>query len=589
MGIVDEDVARAREAADIVAVVQSFTQLKRVGRRWVGLCPFHGEKTPSFSVNQERGLWYCFGCQAKGDVITFVRDMEHLDFVGAVEWLAARTGITLRYTDRNEGQGRKQRARLIEAMQVALDWYHDRLLTGADAGAARRYLRERGLDGEAVRRYRIGWAPDEWDALIRALKLPDKTIQDAGLGFLNKRNRMQDFFRGRVLFPIFDAQGDPVAFGGRAMPGDDGPKYRNTPETRLYVKSKVLYGLNWSKDDVVRSGEVIVCEGYTDVIGFARAGLPRAVATCGTALTEEHVRLMKRFAPRVVLAFDPDAAGQAAADRFYEWEHRHEVDVAVADLPAGMDPSDLARRDPGRLRAAIEQATPFLGFRIERILGAAKLSSPEGRARAAEAALAAVAEHPSELVRDQYLMAVADRCRVEPDRLRASLRAGGPVRIAEPSVGRGRHVRDTPETEALRLAVQQPTDMLGLLDDVLFDDDHHLSAFRVLRDAGGDVHAALDAADPGAAELLQRLAVEETDADPTDVRRMLLREKALRASRSLEVASRHAEDFAAYSSVIGWLKLQIEKVQPDAPPDPAAEDELLAWLTRRAEDDPNDE
>jgi len=589
MGIVDEDVVRAREAADIVAVVQTFTQLKRVGRRWVGLCPFHGEKTPSFSVNQERGLWYCFGCQAKGDVITFVRDMEHLDFVGAVEWLAARTGVTLRYTDRNEGEGRKQRARLIEAMQAALDWYHDRLLTGADAGAARRYLRERGIDGEIARRYRIGWAPDEWDALVRSLKLPDKTVQDAGLGFVNKRNRMQDFFRGRILFPILDAQGDPVAFGARKLPDDEGPKYRNTPETRLYSKSKVLYGLNWSKEDIVQSGEVIVCEGYTDVIGFAQAGLPRAVATCGTALTEEHVRLIKRFAPRVVLAFDPDAAGQAAADRFYEWEHRHEIDVAVADLPAGMDPSDLARRDPQRLQKAIQQATPFLGFRIERILAGAKLSSPEGRARAAEAALGAIAEHPSELVRDQYLMQVADRCRVEPDQLRASLRAGGPVRISDPSVRPSRRARDTPETEALRLAVQQPSSMLALLDDVLFDDDHHLSAFRLLREAQGDVHRALDAADPGAAELLQRLAVEETDADPTDVRRVLLREKAVRASHALEIASRETDDFAAYSNAIGWLKLQIEKVQPDAPSDRFAEDELVAWLVRRAEDEAHDE
>ncbi|MEJ7584729.1 MAG: toprim domain-containing protein [Acidimicrobiales bacterium] len=473
-------------------------------------------------------------------------------------------------------------------MAAAIEWYHDRLLNGSDAGAARRYLRERDLGGDVVRQYRIGWAPADWGALVRSLKLPDKVIQDAGLGFLNKRGRMQDFFRGRVLFPIFDAQGDPVAFG-RKLPGDDGPKYRNTPETRLYAKSKVLYGLNWSKEDVVRSGEVIVCEGYTDVIGFAQAGMARAVATCGTALTEEHVRLMKRFAPRVVLAFDPDAAGQAAADRFYEWEHRHEIDVAVADLPAGMDPADLARRDPDRLRDAVAEATPFLGFRVERILAGAKLSSPEGRARAAEAALVAIAEHPSELVRDQYVMEVADRCRVTPDRLREGLRSGGPVRIAEATVSPGRRARDTPETEALRLAVQQPADMLGLLSEVLFDDDRHLAAFRVLRDAGGDVHRALESADPGAGELLQRLAVEDTDADPTDVRRMLLRDKAVRASRELEVASRHAEDFAGYSNVIGWLKLQIEKVQPDAPSDRAAEDELLAWLGQRAEDDPHHE
>jgi DNA primase len=386
------------------------------------------------------------------------------------------------------------------------------------------------------------------------------------------------------MFPILDPQGEPVAFGGRKLPGADGEKYRNTPETRLYAKSKVLYGLNWAKEEAVRAGEVIVCEGYTDVIGFARAGLPRAVATCGTALTEDHVRLLKRFAPRVVLAFDPDAAGQAAADRFYAWEHQYEIDVAVADLPAGMDPADLAGSDPERLRAAIDGATPFLGFRIARSLAGARLSSPEGRARAAEAALAAIGEHPSELVRDQYLMEVADRCRIDPDRLRTSLRSGR-IRVAVPSApARIRRGRDTPEAEALRLAIRQPADMLPLLSEVLFDDDIHLAAFRALRDADGRFHDAVEQADPGAADLLQRLAVEESDADPGDVRRVLLRDKAMRAARELETASRAGDDFASYSAAHSWLKLQIERVQPDAPSDRVAEDELLAWLGDRVEE-----
>src|SRR5688572_26721402 len=187
MGIVDEDVVRVRDASDLVAIVEQYTQGKRVGRRWQGLCPFHAEKTPSFSVNPELGLYRCFGCGKSGDVITFVRDQEHLDFVGAVEWLAAKAGITLRYTDRVEGEGRKRRARLIGAMEQAVDWYHQRLLTADDAAKARSYLRSRGLEGDIVRAYRVGWAPEGWDELARALRLPDDVLRDTGLGFMNRR------------------------------------------------------------------------------------------------------------------------------------------------------------------------------------------------------------------------------------------------------------------------------------------------------------------------------------------------------------------------------------------------------------------
>ncbi|MCU1352498.1 MAG: dnaG [Acidimicrobiales bacterium] len=584
MGIVDEDVARVRESADIVQIVSAHTQLKRVGRSWSGLCPFHGEKSPSFSVNAEKGVYYCFGCQAKGDVISFVRDIEHLDFAGAIELLAAKLGMALRYTDANEGEGRKQRSKLRDALSAAVDWYHQRLLTAPDAGAARRYLRDRGLDGDLVREYRIGWAPDDWDQLARSLKVDRKVFVDAGLGFVNKRDRVQDFFRGRVLFPIFDQQGEPVGFGGRKMPGADGPKYRNTPETKLYAKSKVLYGLNWAKEQVVHAGEVIICEGYTDVIGFARVGVPRAVATCGTALTDEHVRLLQRFAPKLVLAFDPDAAGQAAAERVYEWEQKHGVEVAVAVLPAGQDPGDLAGSDPDRLRQAVEQATPFLGFRVQRALDAGDLRSPEGRGRAAEAALAMIAEHPSDLVRDQYLMEVADRCRLDPDRLRSVLRRGGRPRVAAPVAPARRSGVNTPEAEAIRLTIATPAEMLPLLDEVLFDDHEMLGAYRVLRDVGGDVHAAVDVADPATADLLARLAVEETDAEAGDVRRLLLWRKAESVKLELEAEMRHADDVLAYAESIGWLKRQIEAVQPDAPLDGAAEDELLAWLGHRAEE-----
>jgi DNA primase len=604
MGILDEDVQRVRETADLVAIITGYTQLKKVGRRWVGLCPFHGEKTPSLSVNAEDSLWYCFGCQAKGDAISFVRDMEHLDFVSAVEWLASKSGITLRYTDRNESESRREKARLTDAMEQAVEWYHQRLLTSSDAGAARRYLRDRGLDGDTVRRFRIGWAPDDWDAMAKGLHLPRELLRETGLAFVNRRDRLQDFFRGRILFPIFDPQGHPISFGGRKMPGADGPKYQNLPETKLYSKSKVLYGLHWAKDEIVRSDEVVVCEGYTDVIGFASVGVQRAVATCGTALTEEHVRLLTRFAHKVVLSFDPDGAGRAAAERFYEWERKYEIDVAVADLPSGQDPGDLSRRDPARLQTAVTGAIPFLGFRVGQVLAAADLGAPEGRARAAEAALGVIVEHPSELVRDQYLMEVADRCRLDPDRLRTmSTRVQPASAAAAADGGRGadrgrsngtdllregtgrseRPGRVTVEVEALRLAVTRPSEILPRIDEVLFSDGRPLGAFRALRDADS-LPAALDAADPLTAELLGRLAVEDTEAEPDDVVILLLRDAATRAMTELESLMRRADDPLSYSDSISWLKHQIVAMRPDDPPGREAEEQLLRWLRQRVEE-----
>jgi len=453
MAIADEDVAKVRAATDIVALIGEHAALRRQGRRWVGLCPFHAEKTPSFSVNAEEGFYYCFGCQASGDSISFVRSVEHLDFVDAVRFLADRAGVVI-HEDAGGGADRKRRTGLFEAMERAVAWYHERLLSAPDAGPARDYLRSRGYDGKCVRRFRLGWAPDDWDAMSRALGLSERVLTDSGLGFVNRRGRPQDAFRARVIFPICDPSGRPVALGGRILPPRSGgsgqgsgggagagsgagassgagslrgpgyrtePKYKNSSETAIYSKRRTLYALNWAKHDIVVSGEVVVCEGYTDVIGFFVAGLPRAVATCGTALAEEHFKLLRNFGKRIVLAYDADSAGQSAIARVYEWERRHEVEVAVAALPPGTDPGELAGADPEGLRRAVAEARPFLQFRVDRVLAAADLSTVEGRARAADAALAAVAEHPDDLVRDPYVMQVADRCRLEPARVRERL------------------------------------------------------------------------------------------------------------------------------------------------------------------------
>ena len=385
MGILDEDVARVRESTDLVALVSEHLALKKVGRRYAGLCPFHQEKTASFYVNPELSLYYCFGCGASGDAITFVRDMEHLDFVDAVEQLAARVGVELRYDDRRAGEVKSRQARLREVIGAAIEFHHQLLLGSDDAGAggARRYLRSRGFDGDAARRFKLGWAPDDWDTLSRHLQKQGfrrEDLVEAGVAFVNRANKLQDQLRARLLFPIYDQRGEPAGFGGRAL-DSDGPKYKNSPETPIYQKSRLLYGLNWAKGEIVARGEVIVCEGYTDVMAFVLGGTPHAVATCGTALTEEHVQLLKNLARKVVLAYDADSAGRDAAQRWYQWEQQYEIQVRVADLPSGRDPADVWRDDPARLLAAIENAAPFLQFRLDRLLAGADLATLEGRAR----------------------------------------------------------------------------------------------------------------------------------------------------------------------------------------------------------------
>ena len=269
-------------------------------------------------------------------------------------------GITLRYDDKSQAKDRSRKTRLSEAVGAAIEFYHRLLLEAPEGGAARRYLRSRGFDGDAARRFPLGWSPDGWDGLSRWLQQERKLSRDdvigAGLAFVNKANRLQDQFRSRLMFPIHDARGEPAGFGGRTLT-DDGPKYKNSPETPIYQKSRLLYGLNWAKAEIVARGDVVICEGYTDVMAFALAGVPNAVATCGTALADDHVRALKNLARKVTLAYDADAAGQGAAEQWYRWEHEYEIQVRVADLPPGRDPGDLWTDDRPTLLAALEHAS----------------------------------------------------------------------------------------------------------------------------------------------------------------------------------------------------------------------------------------
>jgi DNA primase len=629
VGIPDEEVAQVRAATDIVALISEHSLLKKVGRRWSGLCPFHTEKTPSFSVNAEEGFYYCFGCQQSGDAITFVRAMDGLDFVDAVRYLADRAGITL-HEDQEAGRDHKRRSELLDAMERAVEWYHQRLLRSPDAGPARDYLRSRGYDGDVVRQFRLGWAPDDWDALVKALRLPEKVLSDSGLGFVNRRGRAQDFFRARILFPICDPTGRPVALGGRILPARPGqapperpePKYKNSQESPIYSKRRTLYALNWAKKGIIAQGEVVVCEGYTDVIGCFQAGVPWAVATCGTALAEEHFTLLRNFAKRIVLAYDADAAGQSATSRVYEWERKHEVDVVVADLPGGSDPGDLARTDPAALARAVKEARPFLQFRVDRMLGAGDLTTAEGRARAAEAGLTAVAEHPDDLVRDQYVMQLADRCRVDAARLRERLdhlRAHPPVESAPGRRGKTRRdepppseyrgyaeypgheegdapfgggalpaaLRPGPGLEALKLAVHRPDDVVDRVHAALFGDPLQRQAFVALLEHDS-AHEAVESASPEVASLLRRVIVEEPMAgdpelgDPVDsVVAVLLRGAVRRALAEVEVESRTGDDsWQSRAAETAQVRLWLDQLGDPAAGRDAA-DRLVAWLVGR--------
>ncbi len=579
MAIVDEDLERLRETVSIADVIQQYVALKRVGRSWKGLCPFHGEATPSFNVRDETGRYHCFGCQASGDVFKFIQEIEHVDFVAAVEHLAAKAGIQLRYTTGGEGRDRLHRKKQIEAMGRAVDWYHERLLHSADARPARDYLRQRGLAGDTARAFRLGWAPDDWDAMSRDLGISVDIMREIGLAFTNKANRVQDAFRARVMFPIYNDTGDPVAFGGRVLPGSSDPaKYKNSSETPIYAKSKTLYGLNWAKADVVASDQIIVCEGYTDVIGFHRAGLKRAVATCGTALTEEHVRMMKRFANRVVLAFDADSAGQGAAAKFYEWEDKYQVQVSVARFPDGKDPGEISVSDPGALRVAVDDALPFLGFRLQRVWAGRALRTPEDKARAAQDAMAVVNEHPNVDVRKLYAGEVALRVGLPVNDLMAVAQRGGSRPVIR--VAQRRHVGSSENAEyvAVALLLQRWDAIAAWLIEPLFVDEVARRAFLAIAQANGSIPVAIELADPEAREMLERAAVADFDADPFPEACNLI---AAAVRRELARRVRVTDPDAIRVDIDA--RLQLEALDDPATAVDAAE-VLLGWLDRHNEE-----
>lgn len=399
----DEDVKAVRDAVPIDAVVSEYLQLRNAGGgNLKGLCPFHDEKSPSFQVSPSKGLFHCFGCQEGGDTITFVMKIDHLTFSEAVERLAGQAGITLRYEEGgyNPSHQRGERIRLVEAHKLAAEWYAEQLATGPEAETGRVFLAERGFDQAAAVHFGVGYSPQGWDHLTRFLRgkgFSDKELVLSGLAQEGRRGPI-DRFRGRLMWPIRDIGGDVVGFGARKLyEADNGPKYLNTPDTAIYRKSQVLYGIDLAKKDIAKSSRAVVVEGYTDVMACHLAGVTTAIATCGTAFGTDHIKILRRLlmdngSARVIFTFDGDAAGQKAALRAFEDDQKFAAETYIAIAPDGMDPCDLrlAKGDEAVADLA-EPRTPLFEFALRQIVGRYDLDTLAGRAAALDEAAPVVA------------------------------------------------------------------------------------------------------------------------------------------------------------------------------------------------------
>lgn len=489
----DEDIERLREQVDIVEVISDYVQLKKAGRLFKGLCPFHDEKTPSFMVDPAKQLYHCFGCGEGGNVFTFLRKKEGLEFREAVERLASRVGFTLHYqgVSRETESAENRRAGLYRINQWAADLYHRFLLEAEEGEEARKYLLSRGIDQEAIRRFTLGYAPPRWDFLYRQAIRQGFDAHDflaAGLGLQGEKG-VYDRFRGRVIFPIRDLQDRVVAFGGRTL-GEGQPKYLNSPETQIYVKSRHLYALNLSRREVVREGYAILVEGYTDVIALWQAGIRNVAATLGTALGQEHFRLLSRLTDRVILAFDADRAGVSASLRGLDFQANFNLDLRVIVIDEGMDPAEfISRRGPDEFRKRVEESIPLVDFCLRKVLDEHDPADTNSRLRGVRKAVFLVAELGGEIDQERHIRFIADWAgssyqAVHELYRRARGKETGSIAAAEASIATPPQRRA--ERELLRLLLHHPY-MVGRaaeeVDSTLFENGDCREVFSFLANA----------------------------------------------------------------------------------------------------------
>ena len=522
----DEDVAAVNERTDIVKLVSGYLTLKKAGHdRFVGLCPFHTEKTPSFGVSPSKGLYHCFGCGKGGDAIGFLREVEHLEFAEAVERLAKEAGVALRYEGDTPAERRvaSKRQALVRANEAAFELYHRTLLEAKEGEEARRYLETRGIDREVAAEFEIGYAPAYPDFLLRRLvkSLSAELLVEAGLALKDQEGNVRDRFRRRITFPVHDLSGKAVGIGARILPGgrEDGPKYLNSPETPVYRKAEVLYNLQRAKASATRSGEVFLVEGYTDVIAMVRAGVTNTVATCGTALGEGHFRLASRFAQRMVLAFDSDDAGARAAERAFEFVERFPVQPVVLILPEGLDPADFVDQHGGETLGELAAgAVPLVEYMVRRTVGRHDLSTIEGQSAAVAAAVPLLERLGDPVRQSEYAHLLAELAGVSEGSVVLKLErqlSHRPVEVQQ-AVKRA-SAQERVEREMLRILARDDVAYRSIaprLSDEHFRSSRNRQLMALIREADGRVSgASSEGGDDEVVKALTALALEPLDGD----------------------------------------------------------------------------
>jgi DNA primase len=539
----DEDVAAVRERSRIDEVVRDYVTLKTAGGGSLkGICPFHDEKSPSFHVTPSKGLWFCFGCNEGGDTVNFLQKIDHLSFTEAIEKLASKLGMQLRYISAGSAPAKQAgvRTRLIEANRLADQFYREQLGRPA-AEIGREFLQSRGFDKAAAEKFGVGYAPDEWGVLTEFLRgkgFSDEELKLAGLAIDGQRG-IYDRFRGRLIWPIRDSSGDTIGFGARKLKeNDDGPKYLNTPETQLYKKSQVLYGIDLARKEIARRRQAVIVEGYTDVMAAHLSGVETAVATCGTAFGEDHVRILRRLLMdqeelrgEVIFTFDGDAAGQKAALKAFELDAQITSQTFVAIEPTGLDPCDLRLQHGAEaVRELVARRVPLFEFAIKSSLSQYQLATPEGRVAATRAVAPLVAGIKDPALRPEYLRLAAGWIGIEPAALKDAMGKGkrSSAKPTEPLPGidlLDPVVRV--EREALKLAMQQRdllTEWFSALELSSFSVPQHQQVFATIVNSQSVSAAEFvdqvlkDAPDDEIRNLIRALIVEpiQTSEDQLD-------------------------------------------------------------------------
>ncbi len=475
-----DTVERVKAAADIVEIVSAHTDLRRRGERFVGLCPFHEERTPSFSVDAREKLYYCFGCEAGGDVIHFVEEKEGMGFPDAVEALAERYGVEVELPDPRAEEERRRRGRLYELLERTAAFYAEYLWESAKSGRAREYLRSRGLGEQVLRDFGVGFAPSAWDQVLtrgqRAGFATDE-LHAAGLVQSGRQGGLYDRFRSRIVFPVRDPRGRVVGFGARALTADQRPKYLNSPEGELYRKSHTLFGIDRARGPIARARRAILVEGYTDVLALHQAGFTEAVAVMGTAVTPEQLGMLAGTAERVLLALDADRAGQEAMVRAQKVAANREMEIRVLAMPADKDPCDLLQEEsPERFAELAEAGVDLPTFQVNAVIEKGDLGSTGGRERALTEAVPVLAAMGETVGRDELMRMVADRLDVEPalvsQRVSAAVaapavarRAPAPVEGAQPPAPPApMGARERRERALLAMCIALPGEGRGFLE-----------------------------------------------------------------------------------------------------------------------------